>query len=262
MDSCRRTVLRGGFCLLAALTVLVLAAVAHGEGRAGPPVPPVPTRFVTDGAKVLDADTAGQLEERLRRFEEETSNQFLVFTQDAVPEGTFLEEYTVAAAQAWKVGQKDRRNGLVLFVFPKSRAARFEVGYGLEGVLPDALASRILREEAIPFFSKGEYAAGVGKAVAAAIAATKGEYRGRGPARRPDARRAREGRVPVGLIVVLVLFALPLLLSGRRRGFFFGGPFGGGWGGGGFGGGGGGLGGGGFSGGGGSFGGGGASGDW
>ncbi len=257
MNSCRRTALRGGLCLLAALTVLALAAAAHGEGRAGPPVPPVPTRFVTDGAGVLGAGTVGQLEERLRRFEEETSNQFLVFTQDAVPEGTFLEEYTVAAAQAWKVGQKDRRNGLVLFVFPKSRAARFEVGYGLEGTLPDALASRILREEAIPFFSKGEYAAGVERAVSAAIAATRGEYKGRGPARRSDARQPKGGRLPVGLIVVLVLFVLPLLFGGRGRGFFFGGPFGGG-----FGGGGGGSGGGGFSGGGGSFGGGGASGDW
>jgi uncharacterized protein len=175
-----------------------------------------------------------------------------------VPEGTFLEEYTVAAAQAWKVGQKDRRNGVVLFVFPKSRAARFEVGYGLEGALPDAIASRILREEAIPFFSKGDYSAGIDRAVTAVIAATKGEYRGRGPARNPNARQAKGGRVPVGLIVILVLFVLPLLLGGRRRGFFFGGPFGGG----GFGGGGGSFGGGGFSGGGGSFGGGGASGNW
>ena len=214
---------------------------------------------MTDGAKVLDAAAAQRLEERLKRFEEETSNQFLVYTQEAVPEGTFLEEYTVAAAQAWKVGQKDRRNGVVLFVFPKSRAARFEVGYGLEGAMPDAVASRILREEAIPFFSKGDYAGGIDRAVTAAIAATKGEYRGRGPARRPAATPARGGRVPVALIVILVLFVLPILFGGGRRGFFFfGGPFGGG----GFGGGGGGGGGGGFSGGGGSFGGVGASGDW
>lgn len=256
MEFRRRVALRGGFCLLGALAALALAAAARGEVRAGPPVPPAPTRFVTDGAKVLDAATVQRLEEKLRRFEEESSNQFLVYTQEAIPEGTFLEEYTVAAAQAWKVGQKDRRNGLVLFVFPKSRAARFEVGYGLEGAMPDAVASRILREEAIPFFSRGDYPAGIDRAVSAAIAATRGEYKGRGPARRPAGAPAKGGRIPTALIVILVLFVLPILFGGRRGFFFFGGPFGGG----GFGGGGGG--GGGFSGGGGSFGGGGASGDW
>jgi len=156
------------------------------------------------------------------------------------------------------VGQKDRRNGLVLFVFPGSRAARFEVGYGLEGALPDAMASRILREEAIPSFKTGDYQAGVTKAVEAAIAATKGEYKGKGPSPRPVRRRG--GGIPIPLLIVLLVFVVPLLFGGRR-GFFFGGPFGG-FGGGGFGGGGGGGGGGGFSGGGGSFGGGGASGDW
>ena len=255
MQSLHRLAFRGAVGFLLALLALVLADLARGAAAGtAPPVPAVPTRFVTDKAGILEPGAAAALEERLKRFEEETSNQFLVYTEKSVPEGTFLEEYTIAASQAWKVGQKDRRNGLILFVFPGSRAARFEVGYGLEGALPDAMASRILREEAIPSFKTGDYQAGVTKAVEAAIAATKGEYKGKGPSQRSVRRKG--GGIPIPLLIVLLVFVVPLLFGGRR-GFFFGGPFGG------FGGGGGGGGsGGGFSGGGGSFGGGGASGDW
>ncbi len=167
----------------------------------------------------------------------------------------------MAAARAWRAGQKARNNGLVLFVFPESHAARFEVAYGLEGALPDALAGRILQNEAIPRFRTGDWNGGVHAAVEAAIAATRGEYKGTG--RRP-ARRG-EGGFPIWLVVLALFLVLPMVFGGlglgggRRRYWYIGG---GGWGGGGFGGGGWGGGGGGFSGGGGSFGGGGASGSW
>jgi uncharacterized protein len=240
--------------------LLALAFVA-GAGRAAAPVPPAPTAFVTDKAGVLSPATRNALEERLRNFEAETSNQFLVYLEPRLPEGTTLEEYTVAAARAWRAGQKARNNGLVLFVFPQSRRARFEVGYGLEGALPDALAGRILENDAIPRFREGDWDGGVLAAVDGAIAATKGEYKGAG--RRP-ARRRGEG-FPFWLVFLILFLVLPALFGGlgaggARRGRYWyiggGGWGGGGWGGGGF------PGGGGFSGGGGSFGGGGASGSW
>ncbi len=147
-------------------------------------------------------------------------------------------------------------------MFPQSRAARIEVGYGLEGALPDVVASRILRNEAIPRFSRGDFDGGVRAAVEAAMEATRGEYKGTG--RRLSGRTGRG--IPGWVVPLLLFFVLPLVFSGlglgggRRRYWYIGG---GGWGGGGFGGGwGGGGGGGGFSGGGGSFGGGGASGSW
>ena len=120
-----------------ALAFLLSSAVA---GASGPAVPPAPTRFVTDKAGVLSAATSARLEQTLESFEKETSNQFLVYTESAVPEGTTLEEYTVACSQAWKAGQAQRKNGMILFVFPESHKVRLEVGYGLEGAMPDALA--------------------------------------------------------------------------------------------------------------------------
>jgi uncharacterized protein len=236
------------------LACALLAALA----AAGPVLPPAPTRHVTDHAGVLPSGTVRALEEKLSAFEAETSSQFLVYIDRKLPEGAELEEWTLAVARAWRAGQKERNNGLVLFVFPDSRAARFEVGYGLEGALPDALAGRILQNEAIPRFRNGDWDGGIRAAVDAAIAATKGEYKGTGRA----ARNRRDEGAPIPLwVVLLVLFVvLPILRGGSRRKYWYIG--GGGFGGGGFGGGFGGGGGGGWSGGGGSFGGGGASGRW
>ncbi len=249
---------------LAALLLLV-PALAFASG---PAVPPAPTRFVTDKAGVLSPGTAASLEQRLESFEKETSNQFLVYTERVVPEGTTLEEYTVACSQAWKAGQKGRKNGMILFVFPESRKVRLEVGYGLEGAMPDALARRVLDEQVLPRFRSGDYDGGISAGVEAAIAATKGEYKGTGRSQ----GQSRAGRVPFPLILLLgflFFFVIVPSLLGRGRGYSYinrggwgGGGFGGGFGGFGGGGFGGGGGGGGFSGGGGSFGGGGASGGW
>ncbi len=232
---------------------------------AGPAVPPAPTRFVTDKAGVLSAGTAARLEQLLESFEKETSDQFLVYTERVVPEGTTLEEYTVACAQAWRAGQAQRKNGMILFVFPESHKVRLEVGYGLEGAMPDALARRVLDEQVLPRFRAGDYDGGITAGVEAAIAATKGEYKGTGST---QARKKGRGEIPIPfpmfLLLLLLFFfvILPALRGGRRGRYWYlgGGGFGGGGFGGGFGGGGGG--GGGFSGGGGSFGGGGASGSW
>ncbi len=244
-----------------ALSFLLLAAA---PGLAGPLVPPAPTRFVTDKAGVIAPDVAASLEQRLFDFEKETSNQFLVYTETKVPDGTTLEEYTVSCAQAWKAGQTQRKNGMILFVFPESRKARLEVGYGLEGAMPDALARRVLDEQVLPRFRAGDYSGGITAGVSAAIAATKGEYKGTGAARGESRGRGRSlpGPLVLGLLFLFFFVILPALRG--RRGYSYIGR--GGWGSGGFGGfggfGGGGGGGGGFSGGGGSFGGGGASGSW
>ncbi len=242
--------------------VFLIVSVPSAALGAALPVPPAPTRFVTDKAGVLSAGTAAQLEQLLENFEKETSDQFLVYTERVVPEGTTLEEYTVACAQAWRAGQTQRKNGMILFVFPESRKVRLEVGYGLEGAMPDALARRVLDEQVLPRFRAGDFEGGITAGVEAAIAATKGEYKGSG---RTQGQKRQE-RVPFPLILLLLFFlffgVIPAVLGRGRRGYSYinrGGFGGGGFGGfGGFGGGGGG----GFSGGGGSFGGGGASGSW
>jgi uncharacterized protein len=262
-------------CLAAVLSLAFLSSSAPAQ----PQAPPPPRNFFTDNAGVVPGDVATRIEGTLREFEKTTSNQVLVVVADRIPEGyTSVEEYTNRTAEAWRVGDKGRDNGAVLFVFVGDRKMRIEVGYGLEGALPDALASRIINDEITPSFRQGRYGEGLVAGVDAIIRATKGEYQ---PIERKPTRSS--GRT-VLLFVLLMLFlsvGLPILgqidaiqnsrtysgrgsMRGRRSGHwgssgggFFGGG-GGSWGGGGgFSGGGGG-----FSGGGGSFGGGGASGSW
>jgi uncharacterized protein len=252
---------------LAAACVALAAATAAAQSP-----PPVPRDFVTDEAGILSADAKARLEAALRRFDAETSNQVLVAIYPKLPSAS-LEDFTVRTAQAWRAGRGKLDNGVVLFVFVEDRKVRLEVGYGLEGALPDVTAHRIIDEQITPAFRNGDYAGGLEAGVAAIIAATRGEYTAS-----PRPAAGGGGGLRIGVVEILViLFVLYLITRGGggggrrsrtygRRGYRSGGIFpfpivvgGGGWGGGG---GGGGFGGGGFSGGGGSFGGGGASGSW
>jgi uncharacterized protein len=252
--------------------LLAVAAAAVAQRSLEEQLPPKPDRYVTDRAGVL-GDRAESLNSKLEQFERETSNQILVWIDRKIPENFTLEDFTVRAAQKWKAGQEKADNGAILFVFTEDRKLRIEVGYGLEGVLPDITANRIIQNEILPRFRSDDYPGGIEAGVDAIIAATKGEYKGTGTT--VDERSRKRGSNLSGCIVpalfLLIFFVLPAIARSRsRRGRTFGGS---GWwlGGGGFGGGGGGWGGGGggfsgggggFSGGGGSFGGGGASGSW
>ena len=156
-------------------------------------IPPKPQRYVTDRAGVLGPGEPEALNAKLEQFERDTSNQILVWIDSKVPEGFTLEDFTVRAAQKWGAGQKKEDNGAVLFVFPDDRKVRIEVGYGLEGALPDVTAKRIIDDEIVPHFRQGDYAGRRRRAgVDALMAAVKGEYKGTGP----DDRRGRSGARP------------------------------------------------------------------
>ncbi len=255
---------------LAALAVLV-AGIALAD-RYDEQIPEKPQRYVTDRAGVFGPGEAEALNAKLEQFERDTSNQLLVWVDRKLPEGFTLEDFTVRAGQKWGAGQKKEDNGAILFVFTEDRKVRIEVGYGLEGAIPDAIAKRIIEEEIVPRFREGNYPRGIEAGAEGMMAAARGEYRGTGRTV-DEGRRGRQGQLSgcaVAAIFFGVFILLPILNRTRRgfrthggRGWWTGGGgWGGGWGGGGFGGGGFGGGGGGFSGGGGSFGGGGASGNW
>jgi len=265
----------------------LLAALALCAGRAAADrydeqIPAKPARYVTDRADVLGPGVAESLNARLEQFERDTSDQLLVWIDRQIPEGFTLEDFTVRAAQKWGAGQKKEDNGVVLFVFTEARQLRIEVGYGLEGAIPDVTAKRIISNEIVPRFRSGDYPGGIEAGVAALMAAAKGEYKGTGRTQAERGAPVRFGSCLPWLIIFGVLFLLPWLMRRNRNyrtfrgdgwsngvgGFpiiFPGRRGGGGWSSGGSGWSGGGWsggGGGGFSGGGGSFGGGGASGSW
>lgn len=209
--------------------------------------------YVTDRAGLLSAASRVDLEQDLRAFEEKTSNQIVVATFPSL-EGDSLEDFSMRLAETWKAGQKNRDNGVLFLIFKNDRKMRIEVGYGLEGVLTDALSGEIIRGVVTPYFRRGDFEGGIQAGTHAIMKATVGEFKGV-----PRSRKANAlGRL-FGLFGVLFLFHLFAVgnstrLGGKRgRGGFFV-PMGGGFrSGGGFGG---------FSGGGGGFGGGGASGGW
>lgn len=235
--------------------LLVLAAAPLAALQ----VPPTPTRYVTDLAGVVAGDGA-EAEARLAALEQQTGHQVIAVIFRSL-EGEALEDYTVRCAEAWRVGRKGLDDGVILFAFVDDRRMRLEVGYGLEGTIPDAVASRLLRNVVRPRFAEGDYGGGV-VALADALARL---FRGEPP---PAERERHSSPLPFLIMLVLVLVLLSVAgrasrYGGRRGGW--GGRRGGGgiyWGGSGWGGGGGWSGGGGFSAGGGGFGGGGASGSW
>lgn len=215
----------------------------------------------TDLTETLRPEELRALNDKLRRFEEETSNQIVVLMVRTAGEES-IEQYALRAAEANKLGRKGRDNGVLLLVAKDDRDMRIEVGYGLEGALPDAVCDQITRRIIVPSFREGNYYAGIDAGVEGIMAATRGEFKGDG-----KQGTSRKRSLPLFLVILIMIIAFFFNgFRGRRRyigsGGSWGGIGGGGFGGGGFSGGGGFGGGGGFSGGGGSFGGGGSSGSW
>jgi uncharacterized protein len=229
-------------------------------------IPPAPAAYFNDYAHVVSTGTASQLNQTLENFERQSSEQIVVAVFPKMQSDSSIEDYTVRVARSWQAGQKDKNNGAVLFVFVQDHKMFLQVGYGLEGVLPDALCKRIIDEQITPRFKAGDFDGGLTAGVQSILAATKGEYKGTG-ATVSDSRTPHGSSSPFlgfGFIVLLLI----IIFSARGSGMFF--PWlllsssgsSRNWGGGGFSSGGGGFSSGGFSGGGGSFGGGGAGGSW
>ena len=241
-------------------------------GFAADKLPPKPAQYFNDYARLVSPQQADALNQRLEQFERETSNQLVVAIYPRMESASSVEDYSVRIAQSWGVGQKGKSNGAVLFLFMAEHQVYIQVGYGLEGALPDALCHTIIENEIKPRFRAGNFAGGLDAATAAIIAATKGEYKGTGRTN-DDAKGNPNGFIFIGVFVFIVMLVSFFNRKNQaqnttygRRGSRYDNTntgFWGGWGGGGSGGGwSGGSGGGGFSGGGGSFGGGGSGGSW
>jgi uncharacterized protein len=247
--------------------------------RAAEVIPAPPTAYFNDYANVVSASTAQQLNQKLEQFERDTSNQIVVAIYPEIQSDSSIEDYTVRVAESWKVGQKLKNNGAVLFVFIQNHKLYIQVGYGLEGALPDALCKQIIDTEITPHFKQGDYDGGLTAGVNAILAATKGEYKGTGATVQESKGDNSAGIFFVVFISIIVLGIIFRWIAsahsyatysnrGYGHGMWYwllysmlansggGGYSGGSSGGGSFGGGGG------FSGGGGSFGGGGAGGSW
>ena len=240
--------------------VVILCALVCLSVFADEVIPPKPAQYFNDYAGVVSGGTVAQLNQKLEQFERDSSCQILVAVYPKMQSDSSVEDYTVRVAQAWRAGEKGKDNGAVLFVFIQDRKMFIQVGYGLEGAMPDAICKRIVENEIKPYFKAGNYDAGLTAGVNAMLAAAKGEYKGTG-----HTVNDQKTGSPAIITIIFVVIVIVILISRIRQGIFYssGGYYtrrgwssgGGGWGGGGGGGGG-------FSSGGGNFGGGGAGGRW
>jgi len=237
---------------------------------------------VVDAADIIPADVEAQLTEKLTALEAQSQRQFVVAT---IPDlqGYDEQTFTYQMGRTWGLGDAERDDGIILMVAPNERRVRIEVGYGLEGIMTDAMSSLIIQNAIIPRFKAGDFPGGIVAGTDAIIQQLQlPEDQARLVAQQAVERRQSDDGFPFGALIwfafVFFFFVLPMLRGRRRRrryglgdtvgdiilwevgkGIARGISNGGGgssWGGGSFGGGGG------FSGGGGSFGGGGASGGW
>lgn len=252
---------------LVSYTSLLLCTIAVTAAHAAEVIPPKPPGYFQDSAGVVSKEAALRFNEHLAQFERETSDQVVVAIFPKMQSDSDIADYTQRVAQAWGVGQKEKRNGVVLFVFVQDRKMFIQVGYGLEGALPDATAFDITEYKIKPRFRANDYEGGLAVGIESMFAAIRGEYTGSG---KTDQERGNETKNGTGflffIIFIIVLIVISRIVrrlggygySSRRGGPIFFPVGGGGWsssggGGGGFSG---------FSGGGGSFGGGGAGSSW
>jgi uncharacterized protein len=244
-----------------ALIVVCLLAVGPLFGLE---VPALKGR-VNDYARILEPDQAAALENNLAAIESGTSAQFALLTIPSL-EGEPLEDFSMQVAEAWKLGQKGKDNGLLMLVAVEDRAVRIEVGYGLEGILPDGKCGTIIRQVIVPEFRNGSYYEGISKAFQVMGQAVAGDPSQIKLLESRETEKGHSSGLGTFFIVLILFFLVAKIISPCRKGRWYSSRPGGGWrtfGTGGFSGGGHSWGGGGgFSGGGGSFGGGGASGRW
>lgn len=160
-------------CLV--LTFWLLCGLLPGMGSAWAQVavPPLKTR-VTDLTATLDAGARQSLEARLIDLEKAKGSQLAVLLVPTTqPEP--IEAYALRVAEAWKLGRRGVDDGVLLLVAKDDRTLRIEVGYGLEGVIPDAVAKRVIEEIIVPRFKQGDFAGGIQAGVAALDTLVRGE---------------------------------------------------------------------------------------
>jgi uncharacterized protein len=194
--------------LPAAFLLALFAPIAHAEVA----VPPLQAR-VTDLTQTLTPAQQGELEQTLQAFEARKGSQIAVLIVPTTkPEE--IEQYAIRVAEAWKLGRKGVDDGALLLVARDDRTLRIEVGYGLEGVIPDAVAKRVIAEIIVPYLKQGDFYGGIQAGVGRLIRLVDGEPLP--PPRQKDISWAGiEGLLPMAFIAVFVVGGVLRAIFGR-----------------------------------------------
>ncbi len=155
-------------CLIKTAVLSVLALIFIYISGFSLQVPAAPEARVNDYANMLSQDAKDNIENYLADFEGRTGDQIVIATFPSLEQES-LEDFSIRLAEKWKIGQKGKDNGIILVIFKQERKMRIEVGYGLEGDLPDAEASYIIRNVIAPYFKSGDYDGGITAGVSSIV---------------------------------------------------------------------------------------------
>jgi uncharacterized protein len=225
----------------------LLCFAESGDSTADIQIPPSPQRWVTDTAGFLAPETVRALDLKLEAYGQQTGHQVIVYVGKTTG-GFPIEEFADKAFQSWAVGRKGLDDGVALFIMTEDQKVRLEVGYGLEGVIPDIIAGRIINDVLIPKIRAGDADGAVSDSVAAIVKAISGEAVSAGQEPREPAVRTTGKSIGQIVLIVIVIIALLILFitnpslavwllisfmsggggGGRGRGFGGGGGFRGG----------------------------------
>lgn len=196
---------------LLAFAILIASIVSISAQEI--PERPNPPRLINDFADILTPNEENELERKLVNFDNTSSTQVTVVTVKSL-NGLTSNEFAVTLGQKWGVGRTGKDNGVVILIKPKDATKGeyyISTGYGVEGVLPDAIAAQIGRNEMLPFFKAGDYFGGIDAATNTIMEITKGEYTADA-----YAAKANSSSPFAGLFIIITIFIIVFILKGKQ----------------------------------------------
>jgi uncharacterized protein len=195
---------------LLGLILIALSLSFHAIGQQDFPDAPVPPRLVNDFTKTLSASELTQLESKLVAYNDSTSSQVTVVMIRSI--GPYdISDYAFQLGDKWGIGRKDRNNGILILAAMEDRKVFIATGYGMEGVVPDILAKRIVDQLIIPNFRSGNYYEGLDKATDMIFRLASGEYKAD-----KAVSSGEHGGAVIFLLIFIVLFVILPLLKNRK----------------------------------------------
>ncbi|MFH1120412.1 MAG: TPM domain-containing protein [Bacteroidota bacterium] len=190
----------------------ILLFAVNALVNAGVPPKPVPQKLVNDFAGLLSQDEIAQLEQKLDAYNDSTSTQITIVTLQTL-DGYDIDDLAQRIGQEWKVGQKGFDNGIVILIKPRigneRGLAAISTGYGMEEIIPDAIARRIVDNEMIPFFKQGQNYAGIEAGINIVMDLASGKFKA--------ADYGNNKRKPLGLILPIIVIVIIASLFGRNN---------------------------------------------
>lgn len=183
---------------------------------------PTPYKYINDYVGVVEPEYVQKIISVGKELEDKTTAQVTAVVIDSL-QGMTIEEYAVELFRRWGIGQKGKDNGVLLLVAINDRQMRIEVGYGLEGAIPDGKAGRIRDEYIIPYFKEGDYSKGIYYGYLALVKEVAKEYNVE-LTFDVDAELPKSSSVDVETIAIIIFIVIFIMLALSRRGIWYIGP--------------------------------------